>query len=141
MFDIAFSELLLIGIVALLVIGPERLPKVARTMGHLLGRLRRYVADVKEDIGREVKLDELRKLQKEMQKRAGTAQHVILEEAHATEQRLRAAAELAAPVEPDASAAGPGTAAETPSPPQLGLDLEPTAAQGDGAGKPPEAGR
>lgn len=67
MFDIGFSELMLIGLVALIVIGPERLPKVARTVGHLLGRLQRYVSDVKSDIRREIQLDELRKLQGEMQ--------------------------------------------------------------------------
>ena len=50
MFDIGFSELIVIGIVALVVIGPERLPKVARTAGLLLGRLQRYVNDVKADI-------------------------------------------------------------------------------------------
>jgi sec-independent protein translocase protein TatB len=63
MFDIGFSELMVIGIVALLVIGPERLPKVARTVGHLLGRAQRYVSDVKSDINREMQLDELKKLQ------------------------------------------------------------------------------
>jgi sec-independent protein translocase protein TatB len=63
MFDIGFSELMVIGIVALLVIGPERLPKVARTLGHLLGRAQRYVNDVKSDINREMQLDELKKLQ------------------------------------------------------------------------------
>jgi len=63
MFDIGFSELIVIGIVALLVIGPERLPKVARTLGHLLGRAQRYVSDVKSDINREIQLDELKKLQ------------------------------------------------------------------------------
>lgn len=61
MFDIGFTELLLIGVVALLVVGPERLPKVARTAGHLLGRFQRYVASVKSDISREVQLEELRK--------------------------------------------------------------------------------
>ncbi|MDD4880931.1 MAG: Sec-independent protein translocase protein TatB [Gallionellaceae bacterium] len=66
MFDIGFSELLLIGVVALIVIGPERLPKVARTVGAWLGRLNRYVSDVKSDIDREMRLDELRKLQDEM---------------------------------------------------------------------------
>lgn len=66
MFDIGFSELMLIGLVALIVIGPERLPKVARTVGHLLGRLQRYVSDVKSDIQREIQLDELKKLQSEM---------------------------------------------------------------------------
>ncbi len=70
MFDIAFSELLVIGIVALIVIGPERLPKLARTAGQWLGRLNRYVAQVKQDIDRDLKLEELRRLQKEMQETA-----------------------------------------------------------------------
>ena len=70
MFDIGFSELIVIGIVALLVLGPERLPKVARTTGHLLGRLQRYVSDVKSDISREMQLDELKKLQEEARQSA-----------------------------------------------------------------------
>jgi sec-independent protein translocase protein TatB len=61
MFDIGFSELVVIGVVALIVIGPERLPKVARTAGHLLGRFQRYAASVKSDISREMQMDELRK--------------------------------------------------------------------------------
>ena len=67
MFDIGFTEIVVIAVVALIVIGPERLPKAARTMGHLFGRLQRYVNDVKSDINREIELDELRKLQKEVQ--------------------------------------------------------------------------
>jgi sec-independent protein translocase protein TatB len=67
MFDIGFSEIVVIGVVALVVIGPERLPKTARTMGLLFGRLQRYVNDVKADISREMELDELRRLQREMQ--------------------------------------------------------------------------
>ena len=63
MFDIGFSEIVVIAVVALIVIGPERLPKAARTLGHLFGRLQRYVTDVKADINREIELDELRKLQ------------------------------------------------------------------------------
>lgn len=66
MFDIGFSELLVIGIVALVVIGPERLPKVARTAGQWLGRLNRYVSQVKQDIDRDMRLEELRKMQQEM---------------------------------------------------------------------------
>jgi sec-independent protein translocase protein TatB len=66
MFDVAFSELLVIGVVALIVIGPERLPKVARTAGAWLGRLNRYVAQVKQDIDRDIQLEELRKLQQQM---------------------------------------------------------------------------
>ena len=63
MFDIGFSELVVIALVGLVVIGPERMPKVARTVGHLLGRLQRYVSDVKTDINREMQLEELKKLQ------------------------------------------------------------------------------
>ena len=66
MFDIGFSEIVVIGVVALIVIGPERLPKTARTVGLLFGRLQRYVNDVKADISREIELDELRRLQREM---------------------------------------------------------------------------
>jgi sec-independent protein translocase protein TatB len=70
MFDIGFSELVVIGVVALIVIGPERLPRVARTIGILAGRLQRYVADVKADINREVELDELRKMRDSVQQAA-----------------------------------------------------------------------
>jgi sec-independent protein translocase protein TatB len=67
MFGIGFPELMLIGVVALLVIGPERLPKVARTAGAWIGRLNRYTAQIKADIDREMRLDELRDAQKSMQ--------------------------------------------------------------------------
>ena len=70
MFDVSFSELMVIAIVALVVVGPERLPKVARTAGLLFGRLQRYVNDVKSDISREIQLDELKRLQSEMQESA-----------------------------------------------------------------------
>ena len=61
MFDIGFTELIVIGVVALIVIGPERLPKVARTAGHLYGRMQRYVSSVKSDISHEIQLDEMRR--------------------------------------------------------------------------------
>ena len=67
MFDIGISEIAVIAVVALVVIGPERLPKVARTVGTLLGRAQRYVNDVKAEVNREMELEELRKLQTEMQ--------------------------------------------------------------------------
>src|SRR3954470_9540105 len=67
MFDVGFSEILVIAVVALVVIGPEPLPQAARPLGHLFGRLQRYVNDVKSDINREIELDELRKLQREVQ--------------------------------------------------------------------------
>jgi sec-independent protein translocase protein TatB len=61
MFDISFTEILVIAVVGLIVIGPERLPKVARTLGHLFGRAQRYANDVKNDIQREMELEELKK--------------------------------------------------------------------------------
>jgi len=86
MFDIGFSELVVIGIVALVVIGPERLPKVARTAGLLLGRLQRYVGDVKADISREMQLDELKKLQSDVQESARNFERSIAGEIQAVEQ-------------------------------------------------------
>lgn len=79
MFDIGFSELLVIAVVALLVIGPERLPKVARTAGHLLGRLQRYVNDVKSDIQREIELDELKKLRSQFEEAARSVEQSVSE--------------------------------------------------------------
>ena len=70
MFDVSFTELIVIGVVALIVIGPERLPKVARTAGHLLGRAQRYVNEVKSDIQREINLDEVNKLKDQMEEAA-----------------------------------------------------------------------
>jgi len=67
MFDVSFSELMLIGVIALIVIGPERLPKVARTVGHLLGRAQRYVSEVKSDIQREIDLKEIGDIKNQMQ--------------------------------------------------------------------------
>ena len=77
MFDIGFSELLVIAVVALIVIGPERLPKVARTVGHLFGRMQRYVNDVKADISREMELEELRKLQSNVEEAARAIQSSV----------------------------------------------------------------
>ncbi|MCL2162310.1 MAG: Sec-independent protein translocase protein TatB [Betaproteobacteria bacterium] len=67
MFDLGFSELVVIAIVLLVVVGPERLPGVARTAGHLFGRMQRYISDVKADIRREMQLDELKKFQQQSQ--------------------------------------------------------------------------
>ncbi|MGV2865400.1 Sec-independent protein translocase protein TatB [Achromobacter sp. AGC39] len=83
MFDVSLTELMVIGVVALIVIGPERLPKVARTVGHLLGRAQRYVNDVKSDIQREIEIDELRKFKSEMEDAAQGVQQ-SLNETHAS---------------------------------------------------------
>lgn len=72
MFDIAFSELVVIAIIALIVIGPEKLPNVARTLGTLIGRMQKYMTQIKEEVNREARFAELQKLQEEI-KMAGTA--------------------------------------------------------------------
>jgi sec-independent protein translocase protein TatB len=103
MFDIGFSELLVIGIVALIVIGPERLPRVARTIGHLMGRMQRYVADVKADIDREIELEELRKMRDSVQQAASNIESSVQSELNKAETDLNQAAQNAVG-EPSASA-------------------------------------
>jgi sec-independent protein translocase protein TatB len=88
-FDIAFSEIVVIAVVALVVIGPERLPKVAKTLGHMFGRLQRYVNDVKADISREMELDELRKLQSEVQSAARDLESSVTNAAREVESGVR----------------------------------------------------
>lgn len=82
MFDVAFSELVVIFVVALIVIGPERLPKVARTLGALAGRMQRYVSHVKADIERQIQFEDLQKLQQEIKQGANTI-HANVEQAQA----------------------------------------------------------
>lgn len=74
MFDVSFSELMVIGVIALIVIGPERLPKVARTIGHLLGRAQRYVNEVKSDIQKEIDLKEIGDIKNQMEDAARSVQ-------------------------------------------------------------------
>lgn len=114
MFDIGFSELLIIGLVALVVIGPERLPRVARTLGHLFGRMQRYVNDVKADINREVQMDELRKIQSSVEGAARDLEHSVTTEIRKAESDLqRTESDLRQSVE------GAGEAAPEPSPAAL----------------------
>ena len=75
MFDVGFSEMVVIAIVALIVIGPERLPAVARTLGTLLGRIRRYANDVKAEVNRELQLEDVRKMQQELAEQARALEH------------------------------------------------------------------
>jgi sec-independent protein translocase protein TatB len=93
MFDIGFSELMVIGVVALIVIGPEKLPRVARTVGHLAGRLQRYVSDVKADINREIELEELRKMRDSMQQAASNLESTVQTEMNKTETDLNKSVE------------------------------------------------
>lgn len=115
MFDIGFSELVIISLIALIVIGPKRLPGVARTLGHLAGRLRRYVDDVKADISREAELDELRKMRDTVQEAATSFESSVQSEIHKTESDLNSAAQAAVAEPPAASEpAVPGEAPKLP---------------------------
>jgi sec-independent protein translocase protein TatB len=125
MFDIGFSEIVVIAVVALIVIGPEKLPKTARTLGHLFGRLQRYVNDVKADINREMELDELRKLQQEVKSAAREIETSVQTAARDFETSARA-------VESDLNAAA-GAAAESPPPAAPPLVEPPVAAASAGA--------
>ena len=136
MFDVSLTELMVIGVVALIVIGPERLPKVARTVGHLLGRAQRYVNDVKSDIQREIELDELRKFKSEMETAAQDV-HQSLNDTHNALQEpvqqfraeldevareasgkpaLTAGAETTAPADPHAAPANTAGTGAAPAP-------------------------
>ncbi len=127
MFDIGFSEMVVIAVVALIVLGPEKLPKVARTAGHLLGRLQRYVNDVKSDINREMQLEELKKLQAQVEESARSMERSVTKELQSAEAALnQTAQEVSAPVaaaaieapaaEPAAAAAAPATAEPAATP-------------------------
>lgn len=89
MFDFGFSKLLLLGIVALVVIGPERLPKVARTMGHLYGRLQRYVTQVKSDINREMEAADLGKMKTEFESAARSFQSEVESSVQSVDKEVR----------------------------------------------------
>jgi sec-independent protein translocase protein TatB len=121
MFDIGFSEIMVIAVVALIVLGPEKLPKTARTLGHLFGRLQRYVADVKTDINRELALDELKKMQAEVRTAASEFESSVKSSAQEVEANVRAVgADL------DAAAAGDS---QVPASPDSGVAAEAPAAQ------------
>lgn len=141
MFDVGFSELFIIGVVALVVIGPERLPKVARTAGLLFGRFQRYVSNVKADLQREMDSAELGKLKDEVQDAARSIEQSVNQQAQSVESEARAlqdsleqgaSAEAATQTAPDAPetihevGASPVHAAEeAPAQQQLDLAIEP----------------
>jgi sec-independent protein translocase protein TatB len=116
MFDVGFSEMIVIGIVALVVIGPERLPKVARTLGVLTGRLQRYVAQVKSDINREMEAAELGKVKTEFENAARSFQADVESKASETEREIR---DAQAQIERDLAAKGDAA----PQSPQMELGI------------------
>jgi len=143
MFDVGFSEMLVIGIVALVVIGPERLPRVARTLGVLFGRMQRYVSQVKADINREMEAADLGKVKSEfedaarsfktdIESQAADAEREIREVQASVDRELQAAAK-------DAASARPPEAPEASPQLELGIDepaREPPAPPPPTPGKP-----
>jgi sec-independent protein translocase protein TatB len=91
MIDFGFDKIALIGAVALIVIGPERLPKVARTVGHLMGKAQRYVADVKAEVNRSIELEELKKMKTEFEDAARNVERSVASEIEQTTGELNQA--------------------------------------------------
>jgi sec-independent protein translocase protein TatB len=77
MLDLGLTKMALIGVVALVVIGPEKLPRVARMAGSLFGRAQRYINDVKREVSREMELDDFRKMQQDIQEAASSVEQSI----------------------------------------------------------------
>ena len=113
MFDLGLTKLAVIGVVALIVIGPERLPKVARTVGTLLGRAQRYLADVKAEVNREMQIDELRAMRDHVHKAATSFESSVHDSLRTTEADLNAAFETS-PIASDSPQMLP--LASTPAP-------------------------
>ena len=88
MIDFGFDKIALIGAVALVVIGPEKLPRVARTVGHMLGKAQRYVADVKAEVNRSIELEELQKMKSEFEGAARDVEQSVNREMSATTSEL-----------------------------------------------------
>lgn len=91
MFDIGFSEMVVIAVVALIVIGPERLPKVAHTLGLLWARAQRYVNGVKADISRDMAIEEMRQLQQKVQAEASGVEQSVKQAVQTLDQQFELA--------------------------------------------------
>lgn len=137
MFGVNFSELMVILVVALVVIGPERLPKVARTLGLLWARAQRYINGIKADIARDMAVEEFRLLQQKVQQEVMSAEQAVKQTTQSIEQQAQrindtvaqparsiaqAAKAIAQPVQASAQPPVP-PAPETP-PQQTQLELQ-----------------
>jgi len=98
--DLGISKMALIGAVALIVIGPEKLPAVARTVGTLLGKAQRYVSDVKAEVNRAMEMDELKKMRATVESAARDVENSIQTQASDFEKSWAEASEAAVPFEP-----------------------------------------
>ncbi|WP_262054377.1 Sec-independent protein translocase protein TatB, partial [Burkholderia thailandensis] len=118
MLDLGLSKMALIGVVALVVLGPERLPRVARTAGALFGRAQRYINDVKAEVSREIELDALRTMKSDFEQAARNVENTIHDNLREHERDLNAAWNSAVssgdPAAADASG-GLGATSDEPS--------------------------
>ena len=121
MFELSFGKMMIIAVVALIVLGPEKLPKVARTIGHLLGRARTYANTVKQDIDREMQMDELRKLQQQAQEAARSFETAVSDAGRSVEQEASTMQNSVNASLAQAESAALGNAAAT-TPPVIGTD-------------------
>ncbi len=128
MFDFGFSELMVVMVVALVVIGPERLPKVARTLGHLWGRGQRYVNGVKSDIARDMDIEEFRQLQQTVQAEADTLGQSVKQATLTVDQQLQQINEAIAKLDRPGSANQLPTQTAAELPPQAATEAPPQAA-------------
>ncbi len=113
MIDFGFDKLALISAVALIVIGPEKLPRVARTVGTLLGKAQRYVADVKAEVNRSIELEELKKMKTEFESAARNVEQTVSNEINQTTADLSSAwqppADTVPPLGSDSPYSAPAT--------------------------------
>lgn len=119
MFDIGFIEIIIISLVALIVVGPERLPAVARTLGHLLGRARGYVNGIKTDIHNEMRMDELKNLHTSVNETVQSIEDSVRQEVDQIKTMTDAEGKISSPASTETSAE-----TNTPAPP-----TEPTSLQ------------
>ena len=97
MIDFGFDKIALIGAVALIVIGPQKLPRVARTVGHLIGKAQRYVADVKAEVNRSIELEELQKMKSQFESAASDIKNTVQREVNDASQAFDTGWNQAAP--------------------------------------------
>jgi len=117
MIDFGFDKIALIGAVALIVIGPEKLPRVARTVGHFIGKAQRYVADVKAEVNRSIELEELQKMKSQFEGAARDVEQSVNRELSAATGDLQRSWDDGVPPVPDTLAVG-DSGAPAPPPPE-----------------------
>ncbi len=115
MIDFGFDKIALIGAVALIVIGPEKLPRVARTVGTLIGKAQRYVADVKAEVNRSIELEDLKRMKTEFEDAARSVEKSVSSEIQQTAADVNTSWQTAMQSLPEGSAP---FAAPAPPPPQ-----------------------